>query len=532
MSENKVKKPVILVVLDGFGIPPLKTSSQSPFKVASKPSINEIEKYYPFTTLQASGIGVGLPVGESGNSEVGHLTMGAGRVLYQHLPRIISSIKDRSFFSNESFIKSSEHVKKNGSMLHMMGLFSTGSVHAYSEHLYALIEFAREQQIPAMLHIFTDGKDAPVREAAGFIANFEKMLEDEGYDTIKIASVMGRMYSMDRDGNWDLTAKAYDCLTGNETATFSDPASYILEQYDKGAEDVSIEPACRIGKNGEKIGRIKKGDSLIIFNFREDSIRQITKAFSKKDFNGFDRDPVEDLLVVTMTEYEKDLHAEVAFMPLKIEWPLARVVSESGRKQLHIAETQKYAHVTYFFNGGVEEPFPNEDRVLIPSPQVKHIDESPEMSASKITETVIEKISEYDFILVNFANTDMVGHTGDFGATIKAVEVVDGCIGKIMASVLENDGILLITGDHGNAEEKFYSMTGRKRTKHTTNVVPLYLIMKELKRGKEREPGEIEQNYKYTKGVLTDIAPTIIDIMKLEQPGEMKGVSLLPKLIE
>lgn len=510
----KAYKPVVLAVLDGFGV---KISDpESTWKYAEMKNFREIEKFYPFTTIQASGMAVGLPWGEEGNSEVGHLTIGAGRTLYHHLPRIITSIKDGSFFKNKKFLEAVDFIKKTGGSAHFMGLFSSGSVHAYADHLYALLDFAKLQGLERIyLHLFSDGKDAPTNEGAEFFKALEKKLDQE-YPFAKIATISGRFYAMDRDAHWDRIEKIYACLTSGECAVFALASEYIKASYEKGILDEHIEPAALDGKES----RIKAGDAVIFYNFREDSVRELTSLFLKQ----------KDIFFVTMTEYDKNLPAHVAFPPLDITWPMARIISDAGLKQLHISETEKYAHVTYFFNGGNEKPFPDEDRVLIPSPKVPHFDETPEMSAAEVTKTVIEKMPEYDFILVNLVNGDMVGHTGNFDATVKAINILDACVGELKEKILELGGALIVTADHGNAEEKLYG-SGEKRTKHAMNPVPIYIIAEEFKRKKPRDESEITARYKEVQGVLSDIAPTALALMGIPPHAEMTGVNLLPHMI-
>ncbi len=522
-------KPVVLVVLDGFGID--TKAVRSPWQISQHPAFSEIEKFWPFTTLQASGVAVGLPWGEEGNSEVGHLTMGSGRIIFNHLPRIISAITDGSFFENEAFLKAVKQVKEKNSLpaggqgsLHLMGLFSSGSVHAYEEHILALLELAKRNEIKNVyLHIFTDGRDAPQREAVDFVKNFNRELASQ-YPNVKIASIIGRQYAMDRDGNWDRIEKTYKLLTEGLGNEFKDPVSYIEEQYKKGLNDEVIEPAFI------KEGRIKNGDAVIFWNFREDSTRQLTQSFIEKNFDNFKREYLNDLVFATMTEYDKKFSTPAAFPPLDVKWPLSAIISQAGLKQLHLAESEKYAHVTYFFNGGTEKPFDNEERILIPSPDVS-FEEKPEMSAEKVTEAVISNLSNYDFILANFANADMVGHTANFEACVKAIEAIDYSIGKIIPAVLEKGGVLIITADHGNIEEKFYKLTGEKRTKHSINPVPFYLINKDLKRKEPRGDEEIKTTYQKVEGTLADISPTILELFNLPEPEEMTGRSLLDKLL-
>ncbi|MDP3727087.1 MAG: 2,3-bisphosphoglycerate-independent phosphoglycerate mutase [bacterium] len=524
-----VSKPVILAVLDGFGVS-LQVRGNA-IHAAKKPNLDLIERSYPFTTLQASGASVGLPWGEAGNSEVGHLTMGAGRVIYHHLPRIIVAIKDGSFFSNPALAHAIEHVRANGSSLHLLGLVSSGSVHSYLEHLSALLELVGRSKLERVwLHIITDGKDAPAHEAKTFVGKLDERIREKN-PNVSIASLVGRFYAMDRDEQWERVRRAYELLTEGKGSPFTDPADYLTRSYAAGESDEFIEPGYR-EEGGKPLGRITEGDGLIIFNFREDSVREITAAFAREAFDAFPKKRIANLKVVTMTEYEKNLPGvEAAFPPLEISSPLGRVLAFAGKTQLHIAESEKYAHVTYFFNGGDEKPFPDEDRILVPSSAVPHFDDQPEMKAPEITAKIIERIGEYDFILVNYANADMVGHTGNFDAAVKAVEALDQAIGELMAAVTKQGGVLIVTGDHGNAEQKIHPQSGEPITEHTANPVPFYLIGERFKLPAERSPWDIAVQKKEIGGILTDVAPTILELMELPQPPEMTGKSLLPALL-
>ncbi len=516
-------KPVVLVVLDGFGIDTMAV--HSPWQLALHPVFSEIERFWPFTTIQASGVAVGLPWGEEGNSEVGHLTMGSGRIIYNHLPRIISAIQDGSFFQNEALLKAINQVKEKKSKLHLVGLFSSGSVHAYEEHVFALLELARRNGVQNVyLHIFTDGRDAPIHEAAKFVKDTAKEVTSQ-HSMAKITSIIGRHYAMDRDGNWDFIEKTYRLLTEGFGNIFKDASSYISEQYKKGVNDELIDPATT------KEALIQNGDAVIFWNFREDSARELTQSFIDKDFDKFKRAYLTDLVFVTMTEYDKRFVIPAAFPPLDVKWPLAAVIAQAGLKQLHLAETEKYAHVTYFFNGGVETPFNNEERILIASHANLRFDETPEMAAEKVTDAILDNLFKYDFILANFANADMVGHTGDLSACVKAIEALDRAVGKIIPKIVESDGILIITSDHGNIEEKLYKLTGEKRTKHSANPVPFYLISKDLMRKKSRTDEEIKIAYQRASGTLMDVAPTVLELLGISKPEEMTGRSLLSKLI-
>ncbi len=527
----KKYKFVVLVIIDGFGVPEEKEIST--WETARQPNFAELEKYFPFTTLQASGIAVGLPWGDSGNSEVGHLTIGAGKIIHNYLPRISSAIKDGSFFQNEAFVKSINHIKSTGGSLHFAGLFSTGTVHAYFEHLYALLEMAKQNDLPAYLHLFTDGKDAYKKEGMEFYGELESLLKNN-YPKIKITSIIGRECAMDRNGDWGKIRKAYELFVEAKGNSFESSSEYLRSQYGKGLTDEAVEPGLAAG--AKKRGRIKDGDSVIVFNFREDSVRQLTKSFVDDTFQFFPRKKLENLFFVTMTEYDKSLpcfsanSCPAAFRSAEIENPLAKVISKRGLKQLHIAETEKYAHITYFLNGGMETSFEGEDRILVPSPAGGHYDLTPEMSADKIAENVLENLGKYDFVAVNFANADMVGHTGNFEATARAIEKIDKCVGKIASRVLGLGGVTVITSDHGNAEDKIYRFSGENKTKHSTNPVPFFLISQDFKRVEPLRQEEVKQKYKETLGTLSDVAPTILELLGLEAPEEMTGNSLVRKI--
>ena len=522
-------KPVVLAVLDGFGVS-LEERGNAVLAAAT-PAFDLLERHFPFTTLQASGTAVGLPWGEAGNSEVGHLTMGAGRVIHHHLPRIIVAIQDGSFFSNPAFTDVIRHVKTNASSLHLLGLVSSGSVHSYLDHLYALLDLVTRAGLARVyLHAVTDGKDAPREEAASLMPQLEERLRVR-HPGATLASLIGRYYAMDRDEKWERVRAAYELLTAGRGTPFGDAAAYLAIAYGRGASDEFIEPGYR-QDDGGPIGRIRDGDGLIAFNFREDSMREITQALAKEPFDAFPRRRLANFKVATMTEYEKNLPGvAAAFPPLEISWPLARMLAASGKTQLHIAESEKYAHVTYFFNGGTEKPFADEDRILVPSAGVPHFDEKPEMRSPEITQKILERLGEYDFILANYANADMVGHTGNFEAVVKAIEAIDQAMGTLMPAVLERGGALLVTADHGNAEQKIHPRSGEPITEHTRNPVPFYLVGEPFRLRRERPPEEITARKKETSGILTDIAPTILELMRLPQPPEMTGRSLLPMLL-
>jgi 2,3-bisphosphoglycerate-independent phosphoglycerate mutase len=518
-------RPVTLVILDGWG--ENGSSRGNAIRKANLPTIQKLNSFYPFTLLQASGSSVGLPWGEPGNSEVGHITLGTGRIIYQSMPRITLAIQDGSFFSNEALVKASDFAKEHDGALHLMGLIGEGSVHSYIDHLYALFTFAKQQNCPKVfIHAFTDGRDSSPTSGANMLVNVQSRLIDAGIGSI--ASVCGRQWAMDRNNNWDRIEKAYNMLVLGEGEKIKDPARYLRESYEKGITDEFAEPAVVVGKDNEPIGKIQDGDSVIFFNFREDRARQLTKALALPGFSKFPRKTTPNIQLSTFIEYEKDLPVSVAFSPRSVSRSLGEVISVAGKKQLRMSETEKYAHVTYFFNGGAEAPFAGEDRLMIPSPVVPSFDQAPEMSAEKVTETAIERISAgiYDFVLMNYANADMVGHTGNEEAAVRAVEFLDYCLERLIPVVLKAGGCLLITSDHGNVEEMKDLRTGEKDTEHSTNPVPLWFVTSTNHRQKSSE--EIVRQQNEVAGLLSDVAPTVLDLMGLERPPEMFGSSLLP----
>ncbi len=526
-----IPKPLLLIILDGFGISLKKEGN--PLAEAHLPTLHDIEQNYPFTALQASGAAVGLPWGEAGNSEVGHLTMGTGRVIYHHLPRIITSIRDRSFFENPALVQAAEHVIANNTNLHIAGLVSSGSVHAYVDHLYALLDLLKEKQVPAVyLHIFSDGKDSPPNEGAAFIAKLERRLATDWPNT-HIATIIGRSYALDRDEQWKRVERAYQLLTQGIGAPINSTSQYLAASYESGIFDEFIEPAFVTKETTDRpLALVRDNDALIFTDFREDSMREITHTFSDEVFDKFPRRKIMGLNVVTMTEYQKGLAVSVAFPSLDIQWPLSRAIGDAGLTHVHIAETQKYAHVTYFFNGGVEQEFPGEKRVLIPSVTSSHFNDVPIMRAQEVTAAILEHFATSDVIIANFANADMVGHTGDFKASIQAAEVLDESISQIMNALIQGNGVMLITGDHGNIERKRNTISGEPLTEHSINPVPLYLIGNQFKRATPRTDDEITRQKSQTEGVLTDIAPTILDLLAIPKPKEMTGESLLPILFK
>jgi len=522
-------QPLLLIILDAFGISTEKEGN--PMTTARTPVLDEIERDFPFITLQASGIAVGLPPREAGNSEVGHLTIGCGRTIHHHLPRIISSIHDGSFFKNEILLHAVTHVKTHGSQLHIAGLVSSGSVHSYINHLHALLDLAKREDITHVyIHAFTDGKDAPPQEGASVIRELEaRCIED--WPNTRVASVIGRFYAMDRDTQWDRIQSAYDLMTqGKGSAVVSVP-DYLEQEYKKGISDEFIEPAIAVDASGAAIATVQANDAIIFFNFREDSMREITHAFVDEQFDHFSRAKVDNLSVATMTDYEDVLAALAAFPSPDIIYPLSQVLGDEGLKHAHIAETEKYAHVTYFFNGGRETPFLGEERILIPSLERAHFDEVPEMRAREITSAILEKFGSVDVVIANYANADMVGHSGNFSAIVQAVEVLDEALGNLMNAVFNNGGLMLITGDHGGVEMKRNTISGEKRTEHSTNPVPLYLVGKEWRLRTPRTPAEIIAAKKEISGILTDIAPTILELLEIKKPYEMTGTSLVFSLM-
>jgi 2,3-bisphosphoglycerate-independent phosphoglycerate mutase len=526
-KQNIVRpKPVILIVLDGWGV--ATPYAGNAISLANTPNFNSLIASYPSLTLMASGEGVGLPWGEFGNSEVGHLNMGMGRILFQILPRINRSIADRSFYNNKVLLKAIEQVKANNSKLHLLGLVSNGGVHASLDHLQALISMLADNKVNNyFVQAILDGRDTPFNSGINFIREVERNLAGTGG---QIASLSGRFYAMDRDNHWDRTAKAYEALV-NGAGEQSDSAVKAIEaSYKKKIYDEEFMPTV-ITKNGQPVGKIEDGDAVIFFNYRPDRARQITKALVLPGFEKFKREKYLKIFFAGFSEYEKDLPMEVVFPPEANANTLGEVLSQAGIKQLRIAETEKYAHVTYFFNGGRETKSPGEDQMLVPSPAVSSYDAKPEMSAFEVTDKVVKAIEQddYDFILINFANADMVGHTGNLKATIEAVEAVDKCLGRIVKSVLSKSGVLLITADHGNAEGLFNMQTGLIDKEHSASPVPFIVVGKDYE-GKSLSlsdaPGG-DLSLVQPQGILADVAPTVLKVMGLYKPPEMTGHSLI-----
>ena len=527
MRLNTIHKPVVLVIMDGWGIAP--PSEGNAVSLARTPNFTSYQATYPYTQLRASGEWVGLPRGEPGNSEVGHLNMGAGRIVYQDLPRINMSIADGSFLSNKAFLDCFDHVRKNSSKIHLIGLVGLGGVHSSLEHLYALLWLCKEKNMApdqVVLHLFTDGRDSPPNSAPLYLSEIEYHMKEIGVGVI--ASLIGRYYPMDRDKRWERIEKSYDLLTAGIGTKENSVLEAVEHSYQNGKSDEFILP-CLIEPT---FSPIKDNDAVIFFNFRPDRGRQLTKAFISPGFDKFERKAhPKHLFFVTMTEYEKDLPAEIAFPPTSARDTLGDVLAKNNLKQLRISETEKYAHVTYFFNGGREEKSPGEDHVLVPSPQVASYDLTPEMSAIKITDQLIAFIKQdiYDFILVNFANADMVGHTGNIKAAVKAIETVDKCLKRLAEIVLDKNGVLMVTADHGNAENMFNMQTGEIDKEHTADPVPFILVGKQFEGktiGFRDTPGS-DLSLLKPQGILSDVAPTILKILDLKKPPEMTGRSLL-----
>ena len=506
------KKPVMLMILDGFGLSD-KVEGNAVL-AANKPNFDRAWSNYPHTNLYASGLDVGLPAGQMGNSEVGHLNIGAGRIIYQELTRITKEIEEGNFFKNEALNLAMDKAKENNSALHLLGLLSNGGVHSHIDHLKALIKMAKDKGLNKVyVHAFTDGRDVPPSSGIDFVADIEKYMSEIGVG--RLATVSGRYYAMDRDNRWERVQLAYNAMVLGEGERATSGVECMQRSYNDNKTDEFVVP-CVIEEEGKALGKISNNDSVIFFNFRPDRAREITRAINDKEFQGFKREAL-NLNYITMTQYDKTLEGvEVAYKPESYTNTIGEYVSSMGKKQLRIAETEKYAHVTFFFNGGVEAPNEGEDRVLVASPKVATYDLKPEMSAYEVTEKLIERLDsdQYDMVILNFANPDMVGHTGVFEAAKKAIEVIDECLGKIVDKILEKDGAVFITADHGNSEQMIDYSTGKPMTAHTSNKVPFLYVANNATELKE-------------EGRLSDIAPTMLEVMGLKAPVEMTGVSLI-----
>ena len=511
------KKPTVLLIMDGFGLND-RHEANAVYQ-ANTPNIDKLMAECPFVKGNASGLAVGLPDGQMGNSEVGHLNMGAGRIVYQELTRITKAIQDGDFFDNKAFLEAVENCKKNNSTLHLYGLLSDGGVHSHNTHLYALLELAKRQGLTDVcVHCFLDGRDTAPTSGKEFIEELEAKIKEIGVG--QIASIEGRYYAMDRDNRWDRVEKAYAALVYGEGNEATDAVEAIQASYDNDKTDEFVIPTV-IKKDGQPVGTVKANDSVIFFNFRPDRAREITRAMCDPEFAGFERrNGVFPLTYVCFTEYDETIPGKIiAFHKEEITNTFGEFLAANGLTQLRLAETEKYAHVTFFFNGGVEVPNKDEDRILVKSPAVATYDLQPEMSAPEVGEKLVEAIKsdKYDVIIINFANPDMVGHTGVQEAAIKAVETVDTCVGNAVAALKEVDGQMFICADHGNCEQLIDYETGEPYTAHTTNPVPFILV-------------NYDPAYTLREGgCLADIAPTLIEMMGMEQPAEMTGKSLLIK---
>lgn len=520
-------KPLVLCIVDGWGVAP--NGPGNAITTANPLNFNGLLSSYPHTLLVASGQAVGLPEGRVGNSEVGHLNLGAGRVVVQAVQRINTAIADGAFYENKAFLKAIQHIAEFNSNIHLMGLVGSGSVHSDMEHFYALLRLLASQGVPASkvkLHIFTDGRDSPPTSAKIYVGQLENRLREGGLG--QIASIGGRYWAMDKDNRWDRTQKAYEAITGQLITHAKDVMKAIEESYINGITDEFIEPTTIVDEEGNPVGPVQENDSIIFLNFRPDRARQLSYAFVLEDLSKikevaekFKRGPkIKNLFFVSMTNYESNLSvSEIAFETEKVTMPIARVLSERNAKQLHIAETEKYAHITYFFNGGIEKPFEGEERILIDSPKVASYDQAPEMSAPQITRELAQKIasSSYDFIVVNFANADMLAHTGNIQATIKGVACVDFNLGVLVTAVLSVGGGIIVTADHGNAEVMINPSTGLQDTEHNASPVPCIFVLKEL----------AGKNVRLSGGILADVAPTILSLLGIPKPAQMTGKDLL-----
>ena len=508
------KRPTVLLILDGYGLS--EQTEHNAIALADTPVMDRLMEEYPFAKGNASGLAVGLPEGQMGSSEVGHLNMGAGRIVYQDLVRITKEIESGSFFENEALLKAMDNAKENGTSLHIFGLLSDGGVHSHNFHLYALLELAKRRGLNKVyVHCFTDGRDTPPESGKDYIRALQDEMDRIGCG--RIATVAGRYYAMDRDNHWDRIEKAYRAITLGEGETADSAMEAVTQSYAKGETDEFILPTV-VMENGAPTAVVGDGDSVVFYNFRSDRAKEMTRVFCCEAFDGFDRGPRKQVTYVCFTDYDATIpNKEVAFEKEEMVNTFGEWLAANGLKQARIAETEKYAHVTSFFNGGKEAPNEGEDRFLIPSPQVATYDLQPEMSAQAVCDTLIDKIrsGEYDVIVANFANSDMVGHTGVEKAAVEAVECLDECIGRVVETIREVDGQLFICADHGNAEVMVNEETGEPWTAHTSNPVPFILV--------NYDPAYCLRE----GGCLADIAPTLIEMMGMEKPAEMTGKSLL-----
>ena len=507
------KSPVALIILDGFGCrSEVKGNAVAQSK---KPNFDRLWKEFPHAHMFASGEAVGLPDGQMGNSEVGHTNIGAGRVVYQNLTRVSIAIREGEFAKNETFLGAVDHVKKHDTALHLFGLLSDGGVHSHIDHMFALLRLAKDHDLKKVyVHAFLDGRDVGPKTAETYIQEtLEKMKE---YGVGEFATISGRYYSMDRDKRWERVEKSYRAMVYGEGPSYSNPIDVVKDSYEHGIFDEFVLPSVVTKEDGQPVATLQDNDAVIFYNFRPDRAIQISNTFTNEDFRSFDRGPKhpKDLHFVCLTHFSETVQGYVAFKPTNLDNTFGEILSQNGLKQLRIAETEKYPHVTFFFNGGREEKFPGEERILINSPKVATYDLQPEMSAYEVTDALLKEIHDdkFDAIILNFANPDMVGHSGMLEPTIKAIETVDECLGKVIDAILEKDGVAIITADHGNADEVI-TIEGNPMTAHTTNPVPVILT----KHGVELRDG----------GVLADLAPTLLQLLGLEQPKEMTGKTII-----
>ncbi|MFO7807679.1 MAG: 2,3-bisphosphoglycerate-independent phosphoglycerate mutase [Candidatus Moraniibacteriota bacterium] len=524
---SKSKGPLVLCILDGWG--EWDEQKGNAIARAKLPTIEKLDQYYPKTRIQASGLAVGLPWGSYGNSEVGHQAMGTGQIIYQKLPVIDNSIEDGSFFENEVLQEAVDYSEENESNIHIVGLVSDGGVHSHIEHLYALLEAMKEKKAKKVfIHAITDGRDTAPKKAKDFMKALKSKIESLNLG--EIATVAGRFYTMDRGENWDRVEKGYLAMTAGEGEKVEEPLQALDNQYKKGNTDEFIEPTVVTDDEGTPVAKIKEKDVVICFNFRKDRARQIIEAFSLKDFDSFEKAKlIKDLKVVCFVEYEEGLPVDIVFKQQKIEARVGEEIEKSGLSQLRVAETEKFAHVTYFFDGGVSFDFEKELKIHVPSKDVNSYADAPEMSAAEVTREITKAINKkhFDFILVNYANPDMVGHTGDLNAGIKAVEFTDKCLGQLIQEILKKDGRLIITADHGNVEEMINLNNGEKDTEHSSNPVPCWFVTKNNHHKKYEDYQKGEYQELEVEGFLSDIAPTVLEALDVKKPDSMTGESLL-----
>lgn len=519
---------ICLIILDGWGIG--KKDFSDAIHRAGTPHIDEIKKHYPMTALQASGIAVGLPFNKAGNSEVGHLTLGTGQILYQYAVRISQSVQNGSFFQNPALLEIYNHVKSNDSVLHLAGLLSDNIVHSSYEHLLALLDMARSLNIEKIhLHLFTDGRDSPPKKAAELMSRLQEDIKMRG--AAKIASLSGRFYAMDRDKNFNRTEKCYNTLVWGKCPTADSPESYLQKSYQENITDEFIVPAL-MGKDSERPNTIQENDGLIFFNFREERMRQLVEPFADPQFDKFAIKKFQNLKIAMFTRYRKDFTFPVAFPPQEISICLSQILSAAGKRQLHLAETEKYAHVTYFFDAFKEKPYPGEYWVIIPSIKTLHLEDYPELRAREITTRLFQAMEEniYDFILVNYANPDLIGHTGNMKAGIQCAKIMDEEIAKVIKKTQELNYTVLITADHGNLERMMNPLTGEVETEHDASLVPFYMIDQRWKSPAPRSDAEIREIERWAGGMLADVSPTILGLFGMPIPAEMTGQSLIPLL--